>query len=48
MARIRSLSGLKAWWAGFIEGMRTSCGPRKPMKWRTVWRMTWLGRPPIL
>ncbi|MYW00545.1 glycosyltransferase [Streptomyces sp. SID3343] len=48
MARIRSVSGLKAWWGGFAEGTRTPCGPRKPMKWRTVWRMTRLGRPPIL
>ncbi|MFD7441499.1 glycosyltransferase family 2 protein [Streptomyces sp. NPDC059909] len=48
VARIRSLSGLKAWCGGFLEGVRTSCGPRRPMKWRTVWRMTRLGRPPIL
>ncbi|MFE7094462.1 glycosyltransferase family 2 protein [Streptomyces erythrochromogenes] len=48
MARTRSLTGLKAWWGGFFEGVRTSCGPRKPMRWRTVWRMTRLGRPPIL
>ncbi|MEU8725882.1 glycosyltransferase family 2 protein [Streptomyces antimycoticus] len=48
MVRMRSLMGLKAWWGGFLEGMRARCGPRKPMKWRTVWRMTRLGRPPIL
>ncbi|NEA48058.1 glycosyltransferase [Streptomyces sp. SID10815] len=48
MARVRSLTGLKAWWGGFAEGMRKQCGPRRPMKWRTVWRMTRLGRPPIL
>ncbi|MFF4850697.1 glycosyltransferase family 2 protein [Streptomyces sp. NPDC001194] len=48
MARMRSLSGARAWWGGFAEGARTPCGPRKPMKWRTVWRMTRLGRPPIL
>ncbi|MER7733083.1 glycosyltransferase [Streptomyces erythrochromogenes] len=48
MTRTRSLTGLKAWWGGFLEGVRTSCGPRKPMRWRTVWRMTRLGRPPIL
>lgn len=48
MARMRSAAGVKAWWGGFIEGLRTSCGPRGPMKWRTVWRMTRLGRPPIL
>ncbi|MEV0095159.1 glycosyltransferase [Streptomyces sp. NPDC050738] len=48
LARIRSLSGLRAWGGGFAEGVRTACGPRKPMKWRTVWRMTRLGRPPLI
>lgn len=48
MARTRSLTNVKAWWGGFFEGVRTPCGPRKPMKWRTVWKMTRLGRPPIL
>ncbi|MFE6976318.1 glycosyltransferase family 2 protein [Streptomyces sp. NPDC057682] len=47
-ARIRSLPGLRAWWGGFLEGLRTPCGPRKPMRWRTVLLMTRLGRPPIL
>jgi GT2 family glycosyltransferase len=48
MARTRSLANIRAWWGGFFEGWRTPCGPREPMKWRTVWRMTRLGRPPIL
>lgn len=48
LARIRSATGLKAWCGGFMEGVRTRCGPRKPMKWRTVWRMTRLGRPPLI
>ncbi|MCG7528477.1 glycosyltransferase family 2 protein [Streptomyces sp. OfavH-34-F] len=48
MLRMRSLGGLRAWWGGFAEGCRTSPGPRAPMRWRTVWRMTRLGRPPIL
>ncbi|ROQ59345.1 GT2 family glycosyltransferase [Streptomyces sp. 840.1] len=48
MARMRSAAGLRAWWGGFAEGLRTPCGPRRPMKWRTVWRMTRLGRPPVL
>ncbi|MFD9871200.1 glycosyltransferase family 2 protein [Streptomyces niveus] len=48
MARVRSLTGLRAWWGGFAEGVRTPCGPRGPMRWRTVWRMTRLGRPPLL
>ncbi|MFD4985678.1 glycosyltransferase family 2 protein [Streptomyces sp. NPDC058374] len=47
-ARLRSPAALKAWWGGFFEGLGTPCGPRGPMSWRTVWRMTRLGRPPIL
>ncbi|MFG2426900.1 glycosyltransferase family 2 protein [Streptomyces sp. NPDC048590] len=48
VARTRSVTGLKAWAAGFAEGMRTECGARRPMRWRTVWRMTRLGRPPVI
>ncbi|MCK7627271.1 glycosyltransferase [Streptomyces sp. RS10V-4] len=46
--RSRSAAGLRAWGAGFAEGVRTPCGRRKPMRWRTVWRMTRLGRPPVI
>ncbi|MEV7541951.1 glycosyltransferase [Streptomyces sp. NPDC089915] len=42
------LAGLGAWWAGFFEGVRLPCPPRRPMRWRTVWRMTRLGRPPVI
>ncbi|MFG2717013.1 glycosyltransferase family 2 protein [Streptomyces sp. NPDC048416] len=48
MIRMRSLGGLRAWWGGFVEGVRKPCGPRGPMGWGTVWRMTRLGRPPVL
>ncbi|MFE4638170.1 glycosyltransferase family 2 protein [Streptomyces sp. NPDC056773] len=48
VARTRSAAGLKAWFAGFAEGIRTSGGPRHPMRWRTVWRLTRLGRPPVI
>ncbi|WTU25675.1 glycosyltransferase family 2 protein [Kitasatospora purpeofusca] len=48
VARTRDSAGLKAWFAGFAEGWRTPCGRRKPMRWRTVWSMTKLGRPPII
>jgi hypothetical protein len=33
---------------GFVDGFRHPRGPRAPMSWRTVARMTRLGRPPIL
>lgn len=47
---LRKPSGpaLKAWFGGFREGWSTACGPRRPMKWRTVWRLTRLGRPPVI
>ncbi|MGW8375091.1 glycosyltransferase [Streptomyces sp. ODS28] len=48
MTRVRSWGALRAWWGGFTEGVRTPCGPRRPMSWGTVWRMTRLGRPPVL
>lgn len=43
-----SPEGLRAWWGGFMEGVRTPCGARRPMRWRTVARMTALGRPPVV
>ncbi|MER5884835.1 glycosyltransferase [Streptomyces sp. NPDC001941] len=48
LARRPSGPALKAWLSGFREGWRTPCGPRRPMKWRTVWRLTRLGRPPVI
>lgn len=48
LARTHSTAALRAWAAGFCEGIRTPCGPRQPMQWRTVWRMTRLGRPPVI
>lgn len=47
-ARTRSRAGLRAWCGGFAEGVRTPCPPRRPMRWSTVWRMTRLGRPPVI
>lgn len=48
LLRTRSLGGLRAWAGGFAEGLRASAGERRPMRWRTVWRMTRLGRPPLI
>ncbi|WP_328467682.1 glycosyltransferase family 2 protein [Streptomyces sp. NBC_00448] len=48
VARTRSGAGLKAWCAGFVEGVRTPCPPRRPMRWSTAWRMARLGRPPLI
>ncbi|MFJ5709912.1 MULTISPECIES: glycosyltransferase family 2 protein [unclassified Streptomyces] len=48
VARTRSVRGLRAWFAGFAEGLKAPAGPRRPMRWSTVLRMTRLGRPPII
>lgn len=47
LLRTGSLKNLQIWMAGFREGMTTDPGPRHPMSWKTVARMTRLGRPPI-
>lgn len=38
----------KTWVAGWREGWRGDPGPRRPMKWRTVAKLTRLGQPPII
>ncbi|MFD9541758.1 glycosyltransferase family 2 protein [Streptomyces sp. NPDC060022] len=48
LVRRPSMPALKAWFGGFREGWAKPCGPRSPMKWRTVWRLTRLGRPPVI
>ncbi|WP_372406459.1 glycosyltransferase family 2 protein [Streptomyces luteireticuli] len=48
LARTRSVTGIRAWFGGFMEGLRTPCPPRRPMRWATVWRMIRLGRPPVV
>ncbi|MGN6473867.1 MAG: glycosyltransferase family 2 protein [Mycobacteriales bacterium] len=47
---LRSLrgGGAAAALRGFRVGWRTDCGPRRPISWRTAWRLTRLGRPPIV
>jgi GT2 family glycosyltransferase len=46
--RERSVAAVRAWLAGFAEGWRIDPGGRQPMTMRTAWRMTRLGRPPIV
>ncbi len=48
IARERKLASLRPWFGGFREGWRKPAGPRRPISWRTVWRMTRLGRPPVI
>ncbi|MFC9327949.1 glycosyltransferase family 2 protein [Kitasatospora sp. NPDC057015] len=48
LARRPSPEALRAWLGGFRAGWREPCGERRPMRWRTVWRLTRLGRPPVI
>jgi GT2 family glycosyltransferase len=44
----RRPAALRAWFGGWREGWRTDPGERRPLRWRTVWRMTVAGRPPVV
>ena len=44
----RRPAALALWFGGFAEGWRASPGERRPIRWRTVWRMTRAGRPPVI
>ncbi len=48
VVRERRWAALRPWLGGFREGWRRPAGPRRPISWRTAWRMTRLGRPPII
>ena len=48
LLRERKPSALKPWFKGFLEGWRKPAGPRRPISYRTAWRMTRTGRPPII
>jgi len=39
---------LRPWFAGWAAGWREHPGKRRPIRWRTVWRMTLAGRPPVI
>jgi len=46
--RARSGPALREWLGGFAEGWRMDAGQRRPISARTIWRMTRLGRPPVI
>jgi GT2 family glycosyltransferase len=46
--RLKRGPELRTWFAGLLEGIVTPCGPRRPLRWRTVLRMSLAGRPPVL
>ncbi len=43
-----SKGALRAWLGGFAAGWRTEPGRRQPISLRTAWRLTRLGRPPVI
>ncbi|MEW2548255.1 glycosyltransferase family 2 protein [Streptomyces sp. NPDC047002] len=48
LARVRGRHALRVSAAGVREGLRGGHGERRPMRWRTVLRLTRAGRPPVL
>jgi hypothetical protein len=48
VVRTRDLRSLRQWFAGLLAGIREPCGQRRRLRWRTVARMTRIGRPPII
>jgi GT2 family glycosyltransferase len=48
LLRARSSRDLRAACRGFADGVRLSGGERRPIRWRTAWRLTTLGRPPVV
>jgi len=48
VVRLKPRSALRTWFAGFWEGIVTPCGQRRPLRWRTIVRMSLAGRPPVL
>ena len=48
VARTHSLTALRQWFAGLVAGLREPCGQRRRLRWRTIARMTAIGRPPIV
>ncbi|MFC6355074.1 glycosyltransferase family 2 protein [Luethyella okanaganae] len=44
----RDPDALKAWFGGWREGWSEEPGERRPLRWRTIWRMTLAGRAPLV
>ncbi|HEX2086652.1 MAG TPA: glycosyltransferase [Solirubrobacteraceae bacterium] len=48
LPRLRSPRERRALLRGYRDGLRGPAGPRRPLRARTLWRMTRAGRPPLL
>jgi GT2 family glycosyltransferase len=47
-AGLRSVRDARELLRGYLDGFREPPGDRRPLRWRTVWRMTLAGRPPVI
>jgi GT2 family glycosyltransferase len=45
---LRTPARARAALRGYRDGLRGPCGPRRPLRAKTLWRMTRTGRPPVL
>jgi GT2 family glycosyltransferase len=48
LIRARSTAARLQALRGFREGFSAPSGGRRPLRWRTIWRMTRAGRPPVI
>lgn len=48
LLRTRTRRDLREVLGGLVEGLRTAPAARRPIAWRTAWRMTRAGRPPVV
>lgn len=48
LSRLRDRAGIVQTLRGYRAGLTGDCGPRRPLRWSTVWRMTNVGRPPVI
>lgn len=48
MLKKRGPGARRAWLRGFAEGWRTDPGERRPISFRTIWRLSRAGYPPIV
>ena len=46
--RMRSVADVRRALRGYRAGLREDPGPRRPLRARTLWRMTRAGRPPVI
>jgi GT2 family glycosyltransferase len=46
--RLRSREAVAETFRGYRLGLTFPCGDRRPIRWRTVWRMLLAGHPPII